>query len=81
MSINLKYRDELPANISKTYLEYSDEQNTIREMGLLFDIFSQTLRFFGCIFSSELMNDSERYAVYFYNGFELTVKRKQGDER
>ena len=46
---------KFPANIYKTYLEYSNENDKNRKLSLLFDVFGQIIRFFGCVFLSEYM--------------------------
>ena len=42
-----------PANIYKTYKEYLNEKDTNRKLSLMFDVFAQIIRFFGCVFLSE----------------------------
>ena len=45
----------LPANIYKTYCEYTNEKSYSRKLQLMFDVFGQVIRFFGCVFLSEYM--------------------------
>ncbi len=46
---------KFPANIYKVYLEYKKEQVFSRKLQLMFDLFGQIIRFFGCVFLSEYM--------------------------
>ncbi len=47
--------NKFPANIYKVYTEYINEETQTRKLHLLFDVFGQVIRFFGCIFLSEYM--------------------------
>lgn len=49
-----------PANIYKVYLEYNKAENMTWKLSLLFDIYGQVIRFFGCVFLSEYLYSSEK---------------------
>ena len=55
------YKDRhcFPANISETYKEYCETDNNVRKLFLLFDVFSQVIHFFGCVFLSEYLYSDE----------------------
>ena len=46
---------KLPANIYKVYCAYKEEKTNTRKLQLMFDVFGQVIRFFGCVFLSEYM--------------------------
>ena len=59
--MQIDYLNELPANITKTYIAYSacPDSEPTRKMELMLDVFKQTVHYFGCVFLSEYLWDMD----------------------